>query len=153
MMTVYLIKLAYRLLRVYWFIFRPVTMGVRVILFKDEQFVLVKHTYQDAWYLPGGGVKRGETVEGAIQREAAEECGATLNQVELLGIYTNFKEYKNDHITLFYCDDFAMDGNFDQEIEQVGTFTYDQLPQNTSPGSRRKIEAFITDSLDSSGLW
>lgn len=148
-----LIKLAYRLLRVYWFIFRPVTMGVRVILLKDDKFVLVKHTYQDAWYLPGGGVKRGETVDEAIHREAAEECGATLNQVQLLGIYSSFDEYKSDHITLFLSTDFSLDERRDQEIEQVGTFAYDQLPQNTSPGSRRKIEAFINESLEPAGLW
>jgi ADP-ribose pyrophosphatase YjhB (NUDIX family) len=148
-----LIKLAYRLLRVYWFIFRPVTMGVRVILYKDEQFVLVKHTYQYAWYLPGGGVKRGETLEQAIRREVAEECGATLHQIQLLGIYSSFKEYKSDHITLFLSTDFSLDVKPDNEIEQVSSFTFDQLPENTSPGSRRKIEAFINESLEASGLW
>ncbi len=148
-----LIKLAYRLIRVYWFIFRPVTMGVRIILYKDERFVLVKHTYQDAWYLPGGGVKRGETVEEAIRREAAEECGATLYQVLLLGIYSSFNEYKSDHITLFLSTDFSMEVQNDQEIEQVGSFSFEKLPENTSLGSRRKIEAFINENLESSGLW
>ncbi|UCD41598.1 MAG: NUDIX domain-containing protein [Chloroflexota bacterium] len=148
-----LIKLAYRLVRVYWFLFRPVTMGVRVILYKDEQFVLVKHTYQDAWYLPGGGVKRGETLEDAIRREAAEDCGATLHQVELLGIYTNFKDYKSDHITLFLSTDFTLAANSDQEIAQVSSFSIDKLPEKTSPGSRSRIEAFINDSLEPSGLW
>ncbi len=131
-----LIKLAYRLLLVYWFIFRPVTMGVRAILFKDEQFLLVKHTYQDAWYLPGGGVKRGETLEQAIRREVAEECGATLHHIELLGSDSRFKEYKSDHTTLFLSTEFSLEVKIDQEIEQVSSFTFKKLPENSSHGSQ-----------------
>jgi ADP-ribose pyrophosphatase YjhB (NUDIX family) len=148
-----LINLAYRLLRVYWFLFRPVTMGVRAILLNDGQFVLVKHIYQEGWYLLGGGVKRGETLEQAIRREAAEECGAILNQIRLLGIYSSFDEYKSDHTTLFLCEDFTLDTRHDQEIEQVASFSFEQLPENTSPGSRRKIEAFKNENLDPSGMW
>ena len=148
-----LIKLAYYLLRVYWYLFRPVTMGVRVILINDGQFVLVKHSYQEGWYLPGGGVKRGEMLEQAIRREAAEECGAKLNQIRLLGIYSRFGEYKSDHITLFLCEDFSLEAKHDQEIKQVASFTFEQLPENTSPGSRRKIEAFINENLEPSGMW
>ena len=74
-----LIKLAYHIMRVYWFLVRPITMGARIILIKDGQIVLVKHSYQNAWYLPGGGIKRNETLEQAIRREAAEECWARIN--------------------------------------------------------------------------
>ncbi len=147
------IKLAYLLLRVYWFLVRPVTLGVRILLFKDGKFVLVKHSYQDAWYLPGGGIKRGETFEQAILREAAEECGARINQMRFVGVYDNLDDYKNDHIVLFLSEDFIIDKKGDSEIEQVSEFSYQQLPDNISPGSRRKIEAFISESLNSTGMW
>ena len=148
-----LIKFAYRLLRIYWFLVRPVTLGVRIILLKDGKFVLVKHSYQDAWYLPGGGVKRGETLEQTIRRETAEECGAILNQVRFLGVYNNFVEYKSDHVTLFLSEDFTLNLKSDNEIEQVSEFAYQQLPENISPGSRRKIEAYINESLNPTGMW
>ena len=147
------IKLAYTLLRVYWFLVRPVTLGVRILLFKDGKFVLVKHSYQDAWYLPGGGVKRGETFEQAILREATEECGARINQIRFLGVYDNLSEYKNDHIVLFLSEDFTINKRRDKEIEQVSEFSYQQLPDKISPGSRRKIEAFISESLNPTGMW
>ena len=148
-----LIKLAYRLMRIYWFLVRPVTLGVRIILLTDGKFVLVKHSYQDAWYLPGGGVKRGETLEQAIRRETAEECGAILNQIHFLGVYNNFVEYKSDHVTLFLSEDFTLNKVSDNEIEQVSEFTYQQLPENIAPGSRRKIDAYINESLNPTGMW
>lgn len=152
-MTVVLIKLTYQILKIYWFLVRPVTLGVRILLIKDTQVLLVKHTYQDEWYLPGGGVKRGETLEGAIRREAQEECGAQINQIEFLGIYSNFVEYKNDHVSLFHSRDFTLTEKADHEIEQVSFFSPEQLPQNLSSGSRRKIEAYLNQSLEPNGIW
>ncbi|MFH1854994.1 MAG: NUDIX domain-containing protein, partial [bacterium] len=54
--------------RIYWRIFKPVTFGVRVILVKDNDLVLVKHRYDKFWYLPGGGVKKDETEKDAAKR-------------------------------------------------------------------------------------
>lgn len=148
-----LINLAYRIMRVYWFLVRPITMGARILLIKDDHIVLVKHSYQDAWYLPGGGIKRNESLEQAIRREAAEECGAAINQIRFLGIYTNFVDYKNDHISLFLSDDFTLKDKSDHEIEQVALFPIKQLPEKLSPGNRRKIEAYINESLQPTGMW
>ena len=61
-----------------------------MILERDKAVLLVKHTYQRDLYLPGGGVKRGETLEEAARREAAEELGAQLMNIHLFGIYSNF---------------------------------------------------------------
>lgn len=148
-----LIKLAYRLMRVYWFLVHPVTLGARILMIRDNQVVLVKHSYQDEWYLPGGGIKRNETLEQAIRREAAEECGAVLDQIEFLGVYTNFVEYKNDHIILFLSKDFTLMETNDHEIEQVAFFSFHQLPDTLSPGTRGKIEAYIYGNLQPTGMW
>jgi len=148
-----LIKLAHWCRKVYYFIMRPVTLGVRILMVRDGQVVLVKHTYQDAWFLPGGGVKRGETLEQAIRREAAEECGAVLHQVDFIGTYTNFAEYKSDHVSLFLSKDFTLHEKRDHEIEMVSGFPFEELPANTSPGSRRKIAAFSNESLEPNGIW
>ena len=37
------------------------------------------------YFLPGGGLKAGETSEQAIEREAMEECGLVLRPRSLLG--------------------------------------------------------------------
>lgn len=128
-------------------------MGTRIFLVQEDEIVLVKHSYQDAWYLPGGGVKRGETLEQAIRREAAEECGAVLNHIKFLGIYTNFVDYKSDHIALFLSQDFTLTNLHDWEIEAVAMYPIHHLPTKLSPGSHQKIEAFVNENLKNFGMW
>ena len=132
----------YQANRVRWWLTRPVTLGVRLIPVRAGQVLLVKHTYQREWYLPGGGVKRGETLEAAVRREADEEVGATLGALRLFGVYTNFYEYKSDHVVVFVCEDFTLTGATDREIERFAFFALDDLPPGTSPGSRRRLREY-----------
>jgi 8-oxo-dGTP pyrophosphatase MutT (NUDIX family) len=148
-----LVKMAYQLAKLYWFIVRPVTLGVRVLMISNGKVLLVRHTYRQAWFLPGGGVKRGETVEAAVRREAAEECGARLGTLQFLGLYTDFVDFKSDHITLFFTSEFELQPTLNREIARVAFFPLDQLPSEMNPGSRRRIEAYITENLEPCGLW
>ena len=47
------------------------------LLTKGERLLLLRHEKHGRayWLLPGGGVEHGETLEGALKRELAEECG------------------------------------------------------------------------------
>lgn len=133
----------YLVSRLRWWLTRPVTLGVRLILVRDGTVLLVKHTYQRPWYLLGGGVKRSETLEEAARREAAEEVGATLGTLRLFGVYTNFYEYKSDHVVVFVCNDFTLTGETDREIERFAFFVLDDLPADTSPGSQRRLREYL----------
>lgn len=148
-----LLKLSYRVLRVIWFLTRPVTVGVRVMLLRGGQTLLVRHVYQDAWYMPGGGVKRGETLEQAVRREAWEECGARLHNLSLMGVYSNFKEYKSDHVVMFLCDDFELGGESDAEIEEMAFFDLGRLPDRASAGTLRMVEQYRSGAPVAFGLW
>lgn len=48
----------YKIYKLSWKITQPQTIGVRAILIKNNKILLVKHTYSDQWFLPGGGLKR-----------------------------------------------------------------------------------------------
>lgn len=136
------IRLLYFLFRMYLFVFRPVRMGVRVMMIKDDKVLLVRQTYVPGWFMPGGGLKRGETLEQAARREAKEETGAQLGELKLLGAYTNFKEWKTDHNLLFLCRDFQIIGKPDAEIAEMNFFSLNQLPEGVWPGHRRRLEEY-----------
>ncbi|MBN1640732.1 MAG: NUDIX domain-containing protein [Anaerolineae bacterium] len=146
-------RFGYRCLRLWWGLRRPVTVGVRVVLIRDEHVLLVKHTYQDAWYVPGGGVQRGETLVQAARREAKEEVGATLGTLWLLGVYTNLYEGKSDHVAVFVCTDYTLSGRTDGEIERFAFYALDALPAGTSPGTRRRLEEFAAGGGVHVGEW
>ncbi len=135
-------------------LFRTTTVGVRMMLVRDDQVLLVRHTYRSGWYMPGGGVNRGESIEAAARREAHEETGASTGAVELFGVFTNLGEGKTDHITVFLCRDFqvpAMQPN--HEIAEWRFFPLDSLPNDVAPGSRRRLEEYRAGRRPTFGAW
>jgi 8-oxo-dGTP pyrophosphatase MutT (NUDIX family) len=134
-----LLRILYRLFQAYLFIVRPLTLGVRVMLIQDDKVLLVRHTYTDGWFMPGGRVEKNETTDQAARREAREEVGADVHSLSLLGIYANFKEWKSDHNVLFLCRDFTLSGEHDREIAELKLFPLDALPQGVWPGHRQRL--------------
>ncbi|MBV7328110.1 NUDIX domain-containing protein [Chloroflexi bacterium TSY] len=138
-------RLAFLGMRMRWRLLRPITLGVRVILIQDEQVLLVKHTYMPKWYLPGGAVKRGETLVDAARREAQEETGAIMqSEPELFRIYSVLFGGKSDHTATYISHDFRLEQRLDQwEIEEVGYFALTVLPADISKGTREIIADYV----------
>jgi 8-oxo-dGTP pyrophosphatase MutT (NUDIX family) len=134
------IRILYFGFRIYCFFFRPIRTGVRVMLLQGDQVLLIRQTYVPGWFMPGGGLKRGETMEQAARREAKEEAGAELADIQLMGVYTAFKDWKTDHNILFICREFTLNGEHDSEIAEVRFFHLIDLPDGLWPGHRRRIE-------------
>ena len=78
-------------LRFYWLLARSFTLGVRAIVTDAEgRVLLVKHSYVEGWFLPGGGIERHQSAEEALRIELREEACIELDTPPvLLGIYNN----------------------------------------------------------------
>jgi len=139
--------------RTLWLIFKPLSFGVRILMVRNQNILLVKHVYQDQWFLPGGLIEHGETIEKAVRREAAEEVGATLHDLTLFGVYTKFILGKSDHVIVFLSRDFSLNGDSDDEIERWEFFDFNALPEGVSPGSRKQIQRYIDKDSPAFGMW
>lgn len=149
-----LVDAALGVLRVYWRLAAPLSVGVRALVLDDGgQVALVRHAYGDmALHLPGGGVKRREAIVAAMRRELQEETNlhvvADGDALALLGTYTNFEEGKSDHVSVFVVASDQWEGTTEPgglEIDHVLFADPRHLPPDTSPGTRRRLGEYLGD--------
>lgn len=140
--------LTHLVFRPWWRLSRGMTLGVRGIVVGDPQHVLlVKHSYVPGWYLPGGGVERGETVLDALGRELDEEGGIHLTGAPRLhGVFCNNAEHRGDHVVAFVVRDWSQARPVVPTMEIIAAefFPADALPDGTTPATRRRVaEVFL----------
>ena len=138
MITSRVVRLAAALHHRLW-LTRAVTLGVRTVVLDARGVFLVRHSYVPGWYLPGGGVDRGESAEKAAVRELREEGGIRcLGRPVLHGFYRNGRR---DHVACYVVRDFeAPDTTLPSpEIAEAGWFTPGALPEETTAATRARI--------------
>ncbi|MGG7518581.1 NUDIX domain-containing protein [Allorhizobium undicola] len=131
-----------KLLHLYFSVSRGMTLGVRAACFDASgQIFLVRHTYLPGWYLPGGGVERGETVAEALVKELREEGNLeALNPPQLLNIYLNSRATNRDHVAFFRVEVRQSEPRRpDREIAESGFFRLDALPDGVTAATRRRL--------------
>lgn len=130
-----------------WKILRPTTLGVKMMLFDNHQILLVNTRYSSRWSLPGGKVKKMEMPRAAALRELVEETGVSVTECKMMGVYSNFSEYKNDTIILYTAEATGKTCVPGWEIKQCAFFPLDKLPQNTSQATLRRLEEYQTGKI------
>jgi 8-oxo-dGTP pyrophosphatase MutT (NUDIX family) len=126
-----LYQVAYRLIRLYWFLFRPRTYGALCILACEDHILLIRQTYGDqVWTLPGGHLAKGETPEAAMRREVQEEVGVTVSRVQYLGQFVSTRAYNVDTVHVFTAPVPSQAYTLDRgEILEARWFARKALPQ------------------------
>jgi 8-oxo-dGTP pyrophosphatase MutT (NUDIX family) len=118
-----------------WFVVRPRTRGVQLILKAGMSVLLVRHSYghRGEWALPGGGRRRKEDPVVCARRELEEELGISGEFLEI-GTLELFHDYRHDTVTIFLVTDLSNTPRLDGiEIVQARWFATDHLPANLTP--------------------
>ncbi len=123
-------------------------------LIKNEsgKILLIKRTDNDTWGMPGGSCELGETFEEAAVREAYEETGLKIRNLELFSvfsgknmhhIYPNGDEVYNANC-IFETDDYSGTIKADEkESSDVRFFAINNLPDKINPPDKFIFEKYI----------
>lgn len=146
-----------RLFHAFFLLRRPMTLGARGVIYdRDANAVfLIEHTYVPGWHLPGGGVEPGETMLEALARELMEEGNIELTAPPVLkSIHHNRHASRRDHVGVYLVTEFRQHAPHvpDREIRAAGFFALDALPENTTPGTMRRIEE-VLQGEEASAWW
>jgi ADP-ribose pyrophosphatase YjhB (NUDIX family) len=134
---------------------RGMTLGVRgVVVDSEGRVLLVKHTYLHGWWLPGGGVERGQTCEAALIREMHEEAGLIVEgRPTLISIHANERFFRGDHVLVYRIDHFSLTERTSHgEIAETGWFDPARLPEDTHRATRDRLGELF-DARETSGEW
>ena len=121
---------------------RGMTLGVRGVVLRGDEVMLVRHGYTPGWHLPGGGVEPGETFEEALVKELLEEGNVRVTGApKLHALFQNKHASSRDHVAVYVVREFEYDGPLAPtfEIKEAKFFALSALPQGTTQSTRRRI--------------
>lgn len=142
---------------------RGVSLGVRVVIFDASGAVyLVRHSYMKGWYLPGGGVDRGETTLAAAKREVQEEARMIVKgEPSLHGVFLYDGYRVPDYICCYIVRSWEWDSpdgqrpsaaSLDGEILEAAFFPLDQLPEGTTAATKARLSE-IAENRPADAMW
>ncbi|MCB9746054.1 MAG: NUDIX domain-containing protein [Alphaproteobacteria bacterium] len=146
----WLMRGVHRLRRLGWRLTRPVKVGARAIpVREDGALCMVRHSYLQGWFFPGGGVDGGETPEQAAVRELAEETGLRpTGPARFVALHSAFRYGMSDHVAV-YAVPVAGEPRVDGwEIVEAGFFPEDALPEALSPSTREQLALYLSSVGD-----
>jgi ADP-ribose pyrophosphatase YjhB (NUDIX family) len=136
-------RVGYLALRPWWFVTRPHTVGMKAVVCRADEVLLVRHTYarRDQWDIPGGYVRGGEEALVTLHRELGEELGVEPVTVVAIAEVPSRFDRKRERIHVFAAEVAAGVElrPSEAEIASVRWARHDALPRDTTVFARRMI--------------
>jgi ADP-ribose pyrophosphatase YjhB (NUDIX family) len=135
-----------RFLHLYWRLKRGMTLGVRGVVLRNDEVMLVRHGYTPGWHLPGGGVEPGETFEEALAKELIEESNVRVTGAPRLhALFQNRNASSRDHVAVYVVREFEYGGPLAPtfEIQEAKFCPLSALPEDTTKSTRRRIAEIV----------
>ncbi|RJP49355.1 MAG: NUDIX domain-containing protein [Anaerolineaceae bacterium] len=130
-------------------IFPEPTVGAFIFNQKGEILLLQSHKWPGRYVVPGGHVELGERLEEAVAREAKEETGLDVYDVEFI----NFQQFiydpafwKKRHFIFFdfACKTDSLDVQLNDEAEgYIWVEPRQALAMELDTYTRRSVEEFL----------
>lgn len=148
-------RIAHALRDILWSIAQPSLLGVRALVVRGDEVLLIRHrSGATPWALPGGAVDAAERLEEAARREVYEEAGVPAELVRLLGVYDAFRGNYVNYIAVFVFNaQSEPNPPRSVEIAEARFFPLDALPAGVDPGSRRRIGEYRSGASGVSAMW
>lgn len=118
------------------------TLGVRGVVLRGDEVLLVRHGYTPGWHLPGGGVEPGETFEEALAKELLEEGNVRVTGKPVLhALFQNRNASSRDHVAVYVVRAFDYGGPLAAsfEIQEAKFFPLAALPEGTTQSTRKRL--------------
>lgn len=122
------------------------TISVAAIIVNEKgEILLLDHVLRTAcgWGIPGGFLAHGEQPIDGVKRELREETGIELTDVELFHARTIYRHVE----ILFSARAVGEPLVKSREINAVGWFRADDLPENMSRTQKAFIKKLLKGSL------
>lgn len=124
------------------------------IIFQEDKILLTKRAHEpgkDTWDLPGGFMKKGETIEAGLKRELKEELNIDLINLKYYGSKVNDTSYLLNGINYnlilsYFCCQFEGTLEPNSEILEWKFFDLRELPE-VYFGCHKEILEELTNQL------
>ncbi|MCU1394288.1 MAG: putative hydrolase [Ilumatobacteraceae bacterium] len=135
---------------VMWTVNRKFTSGSAAVIFNGAgELLLVRERFRDrqAWGLPGGYMKRGETHDANVRRELREELLIDVDSLAFVGF---FPQERIDHIDALYTVTLepTIVPRAGRELQEVRWFRTGALPAAVTPLTVRALRLMFEATGD-----
>ncbi len=125
-------------------IWAPTVLGVAALVLDDEgRVLLVRHSYNPGWRLPGGGVGRGEPPQDAVLRELGEEVGLSGGRASFVSLHSRKAGWATMVVALYRVDAGKLDFRPNLEIREICFADPRHPPEGATPATLRRLSEYL----------